>query len=1372
MTIRAAEARRPARPYDDPSPPSEAAWQEAVRTALADRAGLDHQPPQLRPDETAHRVEPGETVWTVANGDLADAAGRNPQIPELGEIDAGDVVFVKAPPAPTQPTAAPPPYAPTYDAKSNPALVLRSDLAARYLGGTANGRQQPPPEQTYGVPTEKLAETMADGNPLEQAAYASMYGGTDPVTGKTHKPLWEEMGMSREALRQIMTERPWDIASHHLGRPISEKDYAELQKVDGPLGHLLNLGVDPPTALSIQATWSAHFHGGYDPITQAQLRPVWERWGLTSASQLTTLFENSPAATIKLSGLTGGTDPIGGKPIPPPWGDKSAEAYGAAQLKQSQTILGIEVLPDIRKVVSAEDAESFALGFTTPSGSGQADYVNPIQFAQSPTFRNGLQAKGGNIIVSSLMDPLGGVGLFGLVKGYPPQFVQGLDQKVIQGGGDPRKVKYQFHGITQVLPQNGEAVVLIKAQRLPKALKGETKDPDSQFAKVMAHWTEAGGGVTLFVGKGDETDGSRGRSPRIVGVNWSNAPDGTINRFGTALAGPFGQKGPFGSGKWHAGGLQFQMGKNDAGDWVPTGLGTVTEWGTNRYQVWPMLTWDPNGGGVTGGSMMVGTGWTLGQVGVLSDPSSPQTHLNLLGGGTDGRTPNVTYSDPSVFGFDLGGMYGKDGRAVGVGFSKSSSSNVEVSVDIDNGDTRAAEEKAKAYHGKLARGEISVLDLPKGVRVASTAQNATSGRAMAFLYLFNAGGSLGSGNSVKTDISRTGDNTWTVARYDEPSNDWSVNGGIYGVGPGFQHWDAHMRGESIAVTAPPGPDGKLGLQGPAREALDRYLKEGLIPGATSMEGRFAGDGAGPYRSLRDKFLETERRLQDVRAKPASTDQARESERLQALSNAEKDYGERRSDLNDFIRRTLNPGDEIMPGIRIATTSKRDTEGSRPSFVVPLDAKTITRGETKTENNTYHTFELKRRPLFGWDYDNQNGQRTGAGNDVYQLSSTGTLADNEGHLSHYLPLPVIKTVQNRSVYPPLWDEAVKKKAEMRGTLSIEFTDAQIVALGNSMSSGPDGQALWTSFANRTSGAFEDQFLQKNPEYRDNNQDLHTFTEAAKDAARKHGLKGNDLVKIFAGVRSPEAFAKLRDNEQEAFIDVIGLSASADHSPYESVALIAAVPSEDRRSALFKRVIDNIATKKQPIFSEVNRGPGRDNRYGDLGPLDRGLDRELYYDDPTVEFVRFLTEDVKDPGIRDTFLKQSGFRSELPKEIESRRGKTLDSLSKEATQKYKEEMTIYFTGGPKPTRYLALTHDKARDMVGILAAVGEQTGSDGVWTFMKERRIEPGEIFARLRDKDGRDRVLRQALVDVLRPGALGQDAKAIALLDSVEAKARQ
>jgi len=1274
------------------------------------------------------------------------------------EVDAA-----RAAQAPQQETQQPParPLSPTE--------TLRQDLAARYLGGPGyNGEVQRTPEEIYGVPTDKLAETMADGNPLEQAAYTSMYGGKDAVTGETRRPLWEEMGVTRDELRQTMVERPWEITSHHLGRPITEQQYNQLQSVDGPLGHLLNMGTDPETALSIQATWSANFHGGYDPISQSQLKPVWERWGLESADQLTTLFEDSPAATIKLSELIGGTDPITGAEEAAPWGDQSVEAYGASQLRQAQDILGVQVLPTMKDVVAPEDAEMFALGFTTPSGTKQIDYVNPLQFAQSPSFRNGLQLRDGNVIVSNLMDPMGGVGLFGLVKGYPPQMVQNLDQRIVQDGNP--KVKYQAHGLFQVFPENGEVVLLSKIQRLPKAPEGRP-DPDSQFAKVMGHWSEAGGGVTIFTGKGDETEGSRGRTPQIMGVNWANAPDGTIERFGTALATPFSPT------ERRSMGLQFQMGKNENGDWVPTGIGAVTEWSTNRYQFWPMATWDPDGGGLTGGSVFGGTGWTLGQFGIHYDPSRPNTRLDLMGGGSDGRSASVTYSDPSVFGIDLGGMHGKNGRAFGLGITSSDSSNVAVAVDVVDGDVAAAERQAKDYHNRLASGEISPLDLPEGVRVTSTAQEASSFRAMGFAWLVNVGGGFGNGLNVTTDISRTGGDSWTVSRYDEPTSDRSWNVGIYGIGPGGHSWDAHMRGESLNITAPSGPDGKPALEGASRDALDRYLKEGLLPGVTTAESRFQGDTAEAYHHVRDDFLTSERELNEART---TFESDRTEEHLNKLEAAELTYSDSRADLNDFVRGQLKPGDELMPGIQVGSVSRRDTEGSRPSFVIPLESKTITRGETKTEENTYYSYELSRRPLFGDDYSNQHAARTGQDVDLFQLSSTGTVRSGGGYLSHWLPRETIEKLDNLSAYRPLWDAAGRGEADIEGTISVSFTDSQIVRLGESLSAGPEGEALWQSMANRASGVFGDDFLIKNPEYINNTTDLLALSRAADGSAEAHGLKDSDsfwdrltnstdqgarerLADTFANVTSPEAFAALSKDEQEVFIDVIAKSASADHSAYEATALIAALPSEDRRSDQFRQLVEGIAETKQPLASNVNGGQRIDD-HRPLGPNERGPDRVTYFDDPTMEFVRFLQQDVGDRGTREMFLQQSGFRAALPSEIESRRGKTVDDLGREIASKYTIEKTTYFPGGPPPMDYVALTHDEAKDVVGILASVGEQQGSDGAWTFMKDHGVDPSQVFLKLNQDDGHDQVLRQALVDVLRPGSLSQGKDAIDLLD--------
>ncbi|WP_342234527.1 LysM peptidoglycan-binding domain-containing protein [Inquilinus sp. OTU3971] len=1362
-------------------------WDREVRQALDARARFDQQPARIRSDEQAIPVQPGDTLYGISHGELREIRSRNPQIGNPDRVRAGDVVFVRK--------EMPPPFTASYDPKSQLEPALRATLAARYLGGVVNGQSSPMPEEAYGVSTDELAEAMSGGNPLEGAALASVYGGHDIVTGDIRKPLWEEMGISRQDLQMLLVEKPWEVASHHLGRNVSSEGYARLQKTDGPLGSLLNMGVDPATALSIQATWSAHFHGGYDPVTQASLQPVWERWGLRSADQLQPLFENTPIATAKLVDLTGGKDPITGEDLKAPWGDATTQAYGAAQLKTAQEILGIGILPDVRTVVPAEDAEAFALGFTTPSGEKQLRYINPIEYAQSPAMRNALQMLGGNLMTRGMTDPLGGVGLFGLVKGYPSRFIDRAASILPRANGsasasspvpETREVKYQAHGFFQVDAVNGGAVWLVKLQRLPKATEAEKQaakmlnrpvtDPDSQFVKVTGHWTDAGGGVTVFSGRSDESktfDGkvddldpedSRGRTPAITGVNWMNAPDGTAERLGGALAAPFGLLGspmPLNSQPHHSYGLQFQMGKTEAGDWVPSGIGTVTEWGTSRYQIWPMVTWDPDGGGLTGGSIWGGTGWTLGQVGIHSDPSRPTTRFDLLGG-ADGRTPSVSYSDPSVFAFDLGGMYGRGGRALGLGFSTDRSSNVEVSVDVVDGDADGAERKAKEYHGKLARGGVSPLDLPTGVRVASTSQDSSSMRVMGFLWYLNAGVSRGRGTSITTNISRTGGDTWTVARYDEPRSDWSWNVGVFGVGPGGHSWDAHMAGESLQITVPADPNGRPVLQPWTRAALDRYLADGLLPEATSMEGRFQGDAAETYRTVRGTFIRAEVALNEAKSKPGSADPAQEEARRTAVSAAERAYGEARGDLNDFLRRHLKPGDMIAPGLKIVSLSRRDTEGHRPTLLVPLASKTITRGETKTEKSTYHSYELIRKPMFGWESENQHAQRTGQGNDLYQLSSSGTAAGDDGHISKYLPLSVLEAVSSRSIYEPSWQAAVQRKADLLGTLSVQFTDEQIVALGKSLSIGSDGTRLWGSFASRASGALgEGSFLRKNPEYRDNLGDAYNLSLDAAEVAESYDLTDKAVLgRTFAVVDTPEAFSRLTEREQDAFVDIIARTGSADHSPFEVVALISAAPSEDRRSSMFKRVIETVAEQEHPFFMNTNGGAVLDP--ATLGPNDRGPERVVYFEDPTVEFVRFLEQDVTDQEIRSRFLQQSGFEGRLPSAIESRRGRPIDELEREAGERYGERTTLTYTLGPMaPVRYLDVD---ASAMVGILVAVAEQKGSDEAWALMRRRGIVPAEIFGRLRTDDGEQQILRGALVDVLRPGSIGQSAADVELIN--------
>ncbi len=259
---------------------------------------------------------------------------------------------------------------------------------------------------------------------------------------------------------------------------------------------------------------------------------------------------------------------------------------------------------------------------------------------------------------------------------------------------------------------------------------------------------------------------------------------------------------------------------------------------------------------------------------------------------------------------------------------------MKVSVDVADGDVEAAERKAKDYHRRLAAGEITALDLPRGVRVASTAQDSSSLRAMGFFAYVNLGASRGGGMNVTTDISRTGDSNWTVARTDEPKSDWSWNAGVFGIGPGGHYWNSNLRGESLAITAPAGTDGKPALDPRTRAALDRYLTEGLISGATEMDGRFNGDTGANYKTVRDAFTTAEQALKDAKAKPVSAAPEDETAQPSALEQAESAYSNARSDLNDFLRGHLEPGDEIMPGVKVESTTQARHQGQPPLLPGP------------------------------------------------------------------------------------------------------------------------------------------------------------------------------------------------------------------------------------------------------------------------------------------------------------------------------------------------------------------------------------------------------------------------------------------------------
>jgi hypothetical protein len=1419
--------------YTQPAPPPPATPepnQPEIQAARTARARADGGPNAPRGAEQPHSIRKGETLSRIAEQNHQSveqliANNRHVSNPDLLAVNQTIFIPMSAP-------APQPPYEPKYDPATQPDLALRAETMARLLGGPSNGTVHLTPEEMHGVATNQLAEQLAGGNPIEQSVYANLYGGKDSLTQTDLKPLWERMGISREALRKTLVEAPWKASSYHLGRELSQEDYARLQKIEGPLGHLLNRGVDPRTALNVQATWSAHFYGGYDPITQQRLAPVWERWGMSSPTQLQQMLGNDPAAGITLADLTGGTNPLTGTTAPPPW-QNSSDAFGEQNLGTAQNILGIQVTTLNTGGVPAEQWEPYALSVTSSSAYQHMSYQNPLGLAQSPAIRNGPQFQApkkvqpwlqASVILTALMDPLGGYGMFGLLKGGRGPGAPGSAGTAGNSRPPGLPPHYQIHGMLQVFPDGAQdSLVLLKGQRVPRFSDGQLaaneqrlresqrahlisqgvapaeaerratelaqsetrRQQASRFVKGLGGWSDGGGNLMLFFGKADETGGSRGRRPAVVGVDWSTAQDGSLERFGGMLGGPVAGMPSY----WNAAGLQFQMGKSNSGEWVPTGFGALAEWGQRRFQIYPAVYWDPDTHKPNGLNISGGTGYHLAQFGVQQRDGRPFMDLNMTAdpNANGGLGSHVTYSSSSSNSISFGYMGGANGKALGFAIDRTEQKEAKAFVHIGPEGLERAKENALKLQGQVADGKAphwTALDAGTGVSSSEREQNTM--RAMAFFKLVTAGGSKGDSLLTNKQVVRTDEKTWTVSSYSESQDEYSAHLGLMGIGPGSAWWHAGMQGETFRATAnvPAGPDGKPQLDAATQAAVDQYLTEGLFPNAAGMEGRFQGKQAEQYQRLRAQFVEARTRRS---TKPND-------------HNAGEKYATAREELNQFCRETLQPGAQIMPGLELSQVASRKTDGQSKSFIVwKFGSRETVNGQIKYPDRTTNTYALTRdwrgRPEVeqGLVTDKVN-----AGPDFFTLSTRSEVKRNPPAATAVpvgLPYDVVKGVSNINGYEPLLEAYdVGRDVNVSGELKISLSSQQLMEIGDDLSTGPRSAELWRSFAARTSGLFQDlgkkgDFFDRNPEYV-NNAHLGTGVNASQvkyirdsyHGGKDYGLTIDDrLIDKFAATTSPAEFRKLSEGERRLFTDIVRSTASGEHSPYETLALVGARTSdapdapplltEEQRTAQFEKTVKS--------FEDLQFTTGNmDDESPPKSPDAWESPAARIYAEPTAELVHFVRGRLSKSDLIGSILNQSSFDANLPKVISSAMGKTNEQLKTDllmsTAANWMSQLPPPLAGPkgmppehpvrssvPQVSRYVVASMASP----GALIVLASREGSSSAWQAVNERNINVEDVFRRLSDSST-DQITRQALIHALRPGA---SAEQKTVLDSQQRK---
>ena len=1324
-------------------------------------------------------------------------------------------------------------YDPKIDPKREPEKALRAELAARLLGGPSNGKSHLSLEQQFGVHTPQLAAALADGNPLSQSVYSDLFGGKDPLTGKQQAPLWKEMGISREKLRETLTERPWEVASRQLGKPLSEESYNKLQQINGPLGHLLNMGADPAKALTLQESWSAHFYGGTDPFTQEQLKPVWERWGSKSPQLLNDVLGTDAAASATLPSLIGGKDPKTGQVKKQPWGDKP-ELYAADNLRQAKSILGIESAHIPANAVPGDAIEPYALGLTSNAAYQQFQYQNPMGLAQSPHMRNGPEhtiegdKRKAKLAAASVTDPLGGVGLFGLVNGgkKPPE---GAAVGDASGGLSKQPPKYQAHGFYQVYPGgNQENVALVKLQRMPRfdqkqldahrkeLIKEQTSEllkdvnkpsrfqrwraerkaeryangelqklQESRFVKGMGSWTDAGGNVMVFTGKSDESrDDSRARRPAVLGVDWGRAPDGSLDSLALTGAGQLPGKS---SPRWHAVGGQIQIGKDAQGDWQLTGGSPVGEIGKRRWQFYPNLTRDPDSGALSGG-VTAGTGRGLIEFGLQNDVGKPREHLNPQPArrNENGLGPHQVYSDPSTSGWNAGFMVGNNGKALGAAADHTRRVETETYAELKPGTN--ARQAAKDLFTRLGRnGAPELTQLAPGTGISNTESTTDGQRVNAFYSLVNVSGSHGDGVETRTQLSRPTDTTWKLSRVEAGQQEFAAAIGVGGFGPGGSKWDKQQQGETFTLTGTRLPNIKDPLvPATTRAAVNDYLRGGVFPNATQLDSKIPSNQRQQYEKVRNEFVNSRTDLSraeaDQKAKEAavrqSSDNSQARNQLTDANNRVKDangrYLKALQNINDVARRAFEPGDKVMPGLTLDSKMTRDTDGSSTSIGPWLvHRRETTRTEVKQQDNVRESTALDRSWMFRPDLKEQLGaDKPKVGDEHFTFSTHSEVrlnpigdAPGERGVPDGLPYNVVKDVDSRGDKTALNAVGAGKNVHVNGTLSVDASAKQLRVLGASMNANKYGKDLWKSFAARTSQmsamaqgqATQGDFVVKNPEYADNlrpNLVPVLMDETLRSAERNKVALDDKLAKTFANTDSVDKFKKLPPQQQKMFTDLVLASSSADHSPYEALAMMSTRPAPPKGASglrgdeeFAKGVKDIVKRFDDMNFAAINPKPV-DPKQPSRNPQAR------IYLDATSELVRFLRDQAPSTKTKDELRNQTAFQTALPQAVADQLSKGTDVLAKELTR---ESVRHEIPPGQRIsvrewTQWRAVKEQVTTDdSPGKLAALAMKAGPVKAWSSLADRRIDVKDVFKHL-GSSADDHLLRLALVNMLSPGA--------------------
>ena len=1280
-----------------------------------------------------------------------------------------------------------------YDLDRQPELAMRHALVTQWFGdadagGTTKGLDEQYGDKvaelaSHGNPYQRAVLTSVFGGPDADGkvapAWERMGMSRSEFKQKLIEAPWE------------ITNKHSGLG----GRSITQQDYKKLQDMHGPLGYLLGMGVEPKMALGIQETWGRSFYGGVDRqgLASKPIWERWHLPTPHAMQQIFVrdLFAQSQFA--RLTG--GVDPLQAGKQLSAPFGDMEPQRYAQRQLSKAEETLGVGAAEVHAHVSGTEQRDFYALSFTAISSTEMLGLAQSPHVRNDATRIGDPKTTGaiGNFSLAPGERYPGLFGYTRVTGPENPQTPPGRWLRDLLGAGQGVQLHGMLYPISENGDFGGVGG-FAKLQFLPPKQEdpqnpGKQISAPSGFVKVMGDVTTDRVKFIVFFGAADEdpnTD-SRGRSPGYVLFERTTNPDGSTDRLQGGLGWPLlaGRLSPEKLKQLHmapdrgghSAGLIVEARKID-GEWhLISGVGAGFEFGIRRWQFYPFLSWNPLTYEIDSWRLMAGHGHFLIGASVTDDPYNPvTTYLSSNPDSVWRGQSYVSFSNPHKYEWSFsafGGSLNLKGVSGGISLAQQLMSDTEVFVNIpDNPMSKTAEDVAKDVHRQLAESTMTYETLPEGVAVAASTDRDWLLQGMLLVkYYVLPSVALGWGSGERFEVLRAAADTWVVSRFTDSRSNGSLSIGSFGVGAAGLWYDADRTGESFRF------DGhKVQMTEAQREAMLLYQRDGIPPGALQLEQsehppadlvayRNARDSVQHYNKLLHDFgnIKTGKSvLDEYRAIDEFIDKTREP-RLDAIRRMFFEGGRRyTTDSRDLVlsnlrswrdnavgelaqiyRETIKPGMQAMDGVTLERRVVSDTESRRISVLLPVSRHDI--GHTNsidpqgTTSGYSHVQEKGYTPFYP---------------DVYHTSfdwrvNVSSAEQNSARLAVSGPLPLdqIGAADIAIDGPPYMRPAVMqgKMRQSGTTLTFDISDANITALGKDQLQGKPGKRLWNSYRERALALLENRIgtiADMPADIRDYTNAEATLSDPAvtkltyltgKITRDTPDLDRETLTDFVRGM-TPETFAAAGQRTQQAVFELVLATSSGAHSRFEALGLVSQIDDSARRLKMFSQIVESAA---DPILRTTPNRKFDESRFnaepaGSAGGVKlRPKEGHFTYEEPTLEFMRFLKSQVQDQELKASILAQSGATLHLPQVVTRHLRDSPQDLS-------------------LSLRSVTQTRQNSQDAAGALIAAAQRDGTQGAWRFLHENSIDPRYLLTRL-GRTAEDQILRNMVVDILEPG---------------------